>query len=148
MTGEDQSLARSNKAMTRDLIIVIGVLIAGLILIVFVVWKGILKGTIITEDTVVSAANDISTYIDSLSTVSGGMQIYELPQEMNVSIKGNFVQLSTGSITILSEFSGKVKETSFAATEICIVKNTINGQGEISICSVGDSECCKPRIIK
>jgi len=145
--SEDLFLVKGKKGMNRDLIMIIAVLIVGLIVIVFVVSKGILKDFVMTEDIIAASAKDISTYITSLSTVDAGMQIYDLPLEMNVTIKNNYVKLSN-AVTISSEFSGNAKEISFTAKEICIVKNTVGGQGEVSVCDVRDVECCKPRIIK
>jgi len=145
--SEDLFLVKSKKGMNRDLIMIIAVLIVGLIVIIFIVSKGILKDFVMTEDIIAASAKDISTYITSLSIVDAGMQIYDLPLEMNVTIKNNYVKLSN-AVTISSEFSGNVKETSFTAKEICIVKNTVGGQGEVSVCDVRDVECCKPRIIK
>jgi len=143
---EDLFSVKSKKGMNRDLIMIIAVLIVGLLVIVFVVSKGILKDFVMTEDIITASAKDVSTYITSLSTVDAGMQIYALPGEMNVTVKSNFVQLSTNLITVSSEFSGNVKETSFTAKEICIVKKTINGEGQIYVCDVGNVECCKPII--
>jgi len=144
--SEDLFLVKSKKGMNRDLIMIIAVLLVGLLVIVFVVSKGILKDFVMTEDIITASAKDVSTYITSLSTVDAGMQIYTLPTEMNVTVKSNFVQLSTSLITVSSEFSGKVKETSFTAKEICIVKKSVSGEGEISVCDVGNVECCKPII--
>jgi len=134
------------KAMTKHLALAAGIILATLVVIVYVVSKGIIPIGVITENIMVSSAKDISTYATSLSAFDGGMMIYTLPREMDVAVKNNFVQLSSGDIKVSSEFSGVVKETSFTAKEICIVKSTVAGKGQVSICDAGDFECCRPTV--
>lgn len=143
--SEDLFLARS-KAMNKELFMVIATVIVGLIAFVFIVQKGILRDRVITEDMVLAASKDVSTYITSLSTVDAGLQKYGMPGKMNIFVENNLVKISTGSISVTSEFSGNVKKADFTANEICIVKSTAGGQGEIFVCDVEDSGCCVPKI--
>jgi len=143
--SEEVFLARS-KAMNKELFMVIATLIVGIIAFVFIVQKGLLKDRVITEDMVLAASKDVSTYITSLSTVDAGLQKYGMPGKMNIAVENNLVKISTGSISVTSEFSGSAKRADFAANEICIIKNTVNGQGEISVCDAEDSGCCVPKI--
>jgi len=145
MIIEDLFLVR-DKGMTKHLAYALGIIIAGLIVIVYALTKGIIPTNVVTEDIMISSAKDISTYVTTLSAFDAGMQTYSLPKEMNVVVKNNFVQLSSGSIAVSSEFSGNVKETSFTSKKICIVKNIVAGQGEMYICDVGNFECCNPKI--
>jgi len=132
-----------SKALTRDLFLVIAVILVGLTVIVLVVYRGIIKERVITEDFAMASAKDIGTYIAALSTVDGGLQIYGLPSEMNVEIKYNSVYLSTGDIKISSEFSGIAKDASFTAKEVCIVKNIASDK--VSVCDARDFECCSTK---